>query len=82
VLSPFSYNSYDSVTILANAIKSVAYLDEDGNLVIPREALVDAVRGTAGYVGIGSYSCDEIGECNTEGPAFEMVFNGEWVVLD
>lgn len=80
VLSPFSYNSYDAVTILANAVKEVAFLGDDGNLYIPRGALVNAVRHTDGYVGIGSYSCDEVGECNTEGPAFERVINGEWVV--
>jgi len=82
VLSPFSYNSYDAVTILTNAVKAVAFLGEDGNLYIPRGALVAEVRGTTGYVGIGTYSCDAIGECNTEGPAFETVVNGEWVVLD
>ncbi len=82
VLSPFSYNSYDAVTILTNAVKSVAFLDADGNLNIPRGALVSEVRGTSGFVGIGSYSCDAIGECNVEGPAFEMIVNGEWVVLD
>jgi branched-chain amino acid transport system substrate-binding protein len=81
VLSPFSYNSYDAVTILANAVKSVAFLGEDGNLYIPRGALVAEVRGTTGFVGVGTYSCDEIGECNTEGPAFEQVIDGEWVVI-
>ncbi len=81
VLSPFSYNSYDAVTILANAVKAVAFVGEDGNLYVPRAALVAEVRGTAGFVGVGSYTCDAIGECNTEGPAFEQVVDGEWVVL-
>jgi hypothetical protein len=39
------------------------------------------VRGTSGFVGVGSYTCNEIGECNVEGPAFEQVVDGEWVVL-
>jgi branched-chain amino acid transport system substrate-binding protein len=81
VLSPFSYNSYDSVTILANAVKSVAFVGDDGNLYIPRGALVTEVRGTSGFVGVGSYTCNEIGECNVEGPAFEKVVDGEWVVI-
>ncbi len=81
VLSPFSYNSYDAVTILTNAVKSVAFLGDDGNLYIPRGALVDEVRGTSGFVGVGSYTCNEIGECNVEGPAFEQVVDGEWVVI-
>jgi branched-chain amino acid transport system substrate-binding protein len=81
VLSPFSYNSYDAVTILTNAVKSVAFLGDDGSLFIPRGALVAEVRGTSGFVGVGSYTCNEIGECNVEGPAFEQVVDGEWVVL-
>jgi branched-chain amino acid transport system substrate-binding protein len=81
VLSPFSYNSYDAVTILTNAVKSVGFVGADGNLYIPRGALVAEVRGTSGFVGVGSYSCDAIGECNTEGPAFEKVVDGEWVVI-
>jgi len=83
VLSPFSYNSYDSATILMQAVASVAFVGDDGSLYIPRAELVEAVRNTADYVGIGgTYTCSEIGECNSEGPAFETVVNGEWVVLE
>jgi len=83
VLSPYSYNSYDSATILMKAVASVAVLGDDGSLYIPRAELVETVRNTTDYVGIGgTYSCNEIGECNSEGPAFEQVVNGEWVVLE
>jgi branched-chain amino acid transport system substrate-binding protein len=83
VLSPYSYNSYDSSTILMKAVASVAFVGDDGSLYIPRAALVETVRNTTDYVGIGgTYTCNEIGECNAEGPAFETLLNGEWVVLD
>ncbi len=82
VLSPYSYNSYDSATILMQAVASVAFVGDDGSLYIPRAELVETVRNTADYVGIGgTYTCSEIGECNSEGPAFEQVVDGEWVVI-
>lgn len=81
-LSPYTYNSYDATLILTNAVKSVAFLGDNGSLYIPRGALVDAVRNTTEYIGIGTYTCNEVGECNTEGPAFERVINGEWVVIN
>lgn len=82
VLSPFSYNSYDCTTILANAVKAVAYVGDDGNLYVPRSEMAATVRGTSGYEGVsGAITCNEIGECNEEGPAFESIVDGEWVVL-
>ncbi len=80
VLSPFTWNGYDIVAALISAIKSVAIEGEDGNLYIPRGALVDAVRGLNGYEGLsGTITCNEVGECNTAGPTFYVVQNGTWV---
>ena len=81
-LSPFSYNSYDCTTVLAEAVKSVAFVGSDGSLYVPRSALVEMVRDTTAYVGIGgTYTCSDSGECNEEGPAFESIVDGEWVVI-
>jgi branched-chain amino acid transport system substrate-binding protein len=78
-LTPFSWHGYDVVSALIKAIKGVAVLAGDGNLYIPREALVQAVNGLSGYVGLtGEITCSG-GECNTAGPTFVIVENGEWV---
>jgi len=55
-------------------------LGGDGNLYVPRGALVEAVRGTTDYTGLsGAISCDEIGECSGSGPTFYLIQDGEWV---
>ncbi len=80
VLSPYSWNGYDMVAVLIHSVKQVAILGGDGNLYIPRGALVEAVRGLEGYEGLsGDITCDDVGECNTAGPTFYYVENGEWV---
>jgi branched-chain amino acid transport system substrate-binding protein len=79
-LSTFTWHGYDVVAALISAIESVAVKGGDGNLYIPREALVDAVNGLTGYQGLtGEISCSA-GECNTAGPTFLVVENGEWVL--
>ncbi len=79
-LSTFTWHGYDIVSALIEAIKSVAIKGGDGNLYIPREALVEAVNGISGYEGLtGDISCSG-GECNTAGPTFLVVQNGEWVL--
>jgi len=79
-VSTFSWHGYDVVDALIQQIKSVAILGEDGNLYIPREALIDAVNNMEGYQGLtGELSC-EGGECNATGPAFLVVEDGEWVL--
>jgi branched-chain amino acid transport system substrate-binding protein len=79
-LSPYSWTAYDSAATLAAAVKEVAVLGDDGNLYIPRGALVDAVRGLSDYQGIsGVVTCDEVGECSASGPTFYQDAGGEWV---
>lgn len=80
-LSPYTWNAYDSAAALTVAIKSVAVKGADGSLVIPRGALVDAVRNLKDYQGLsGVITCDSMGECNSSGPIFYMVKDGKWVV--
>jgi len=79
VLSAYTWNSYDAVGALIQAINSVAIVQGD-SLYIPRGALVAAVRGMKDYQGIaGVITCKENGECNASGPVFYIVKGGEWV---
>lgn len=79
-LSPFTWNAYDSTATLVSAIKQVAFKGDNGNLYIPRGALVDAVRGLKNFKGLsGTLSCDSVGECNASGPIFYVVKDGQWV---
>jgi branched-chain amino acid transport system substrate-binding protein len=76
-LSPFTWAGYDSAAALAAAVKQVAFLGSDGKLYVPRGALVDAVRHLTSYVGLsGTFSCNEVGECNTDKPSFVVVKDG------
>ena len=79
-ISTFTWHGYDVVDALVQAIKSVAILGEDGNLYIPREALVAAVNGMTGYEGLtGTLTCNG-GECNASGPSFQVVSEGAWII--
>lgn len=79
-LSPYTWNGYDCTAALISAVKSVAVLGDNGNLYVPRGALVTAVRTLTDYKGIGgTYTCDATGECNTLPPMFVVVKDGAWV---
>jgi branched-chain amino acid transport system substrate-binding protein len=79
-LSPYTWNAYDSAATLVAAIKQVATVGADGSLVIPRGALVEAVRTTSDFKGLsGTLTCDEKGECNASGPIFYVVKDGQWL---
>jgi branched-chain amino acid transport system substrate-binding protein len=78
-LSPFTWAGYDSAAGLIFAVKEVAVVGDNGNLYIPRGALVDAVRSLDNYVGLsGTFTCNEVGECNTDSPSFVVVKDGAW----
>jgi branched-chain amino acid transport system substrate-binding protein len=82
-LGPFHYHAYDSAMMLMQAIDKVAEVDADGNLVIDREALIEAVRTTADYDGLtGMLTCDEKGDCGAGSIAINLVENGEWVPVE
>ncbi len=79
-LSPYSWTGYDSVAVLIKAIESVAIKGSDGNLYIPRTALVTAVRNTKDYQGLsGTVTCSSNGECAKSGPTFYIDKGGKWV---
>jgi branched-chain amino acid transport system substrate-binding protein len=78
-LSAFSWSAFDTGKVLVAAVEKVAVVGDDGNLYVPRGALVNAVRNTD-YAGLtGLVKCNEVGECNASGPTFYIVENGEWV---
>jgi len=78
--SPYTWHGYDAVGVLIYAVKRVAILGADGNLYVPRGALVETVRTLQGYPGLtGEIGCNEVGECSTTGPSFYMIAGGEWV---
>ncbi|MGA2112649.1 MAG: branched-chain amino acid ABC transporter substrate-binding protein [Anaerolineales bacterium] len=80
-LSPYSWTGYDSAAVLIHVIEQVGIQGSDGNLYIPRGALVTAVRSISGYQGIaGVVTCDPTGECSASGPTFYQVKNGQWVI--
>jgi branched-chain amino acid transport system substrate-binding protein len=79
ILSTFSPHSYDATAILISGIEAVA-IEHGDNLIVPRKALADQVRGTEGYQGLtGQITCSEIGECAAASIVFVMAENGEWV---
>jgi branched-chain amino acid transport system substrate-binding protein len=79
LLSTFTPHSYDATTILINAIEQVA-IEHGDNLVVPRSALAEAVRGTSNYQGLtGSINCSDVGECAAASIIFVIAENGEWV---
>lgn len=79
-LSPYTWNGYDVAAILIKQIESVAVVGSDGNLYIPRGALVNAVRTMKDVKGLtGTFTCDATGECNASGPIWVIVKDGKWV---
>jgi branched-chain amino acid transport system substrate-binding protein len=78
-LSPYSWTAYDSAAVLIKDVESVAILGGDGNLYVPRSALIAAVRATSGYQGLsGKVTCDSTGECAASGPLFFVDKGGKW----
>ena len=64
--SGFHAHAYDAMNMLLNAIEAVAVVDGDGTVHIGRQALRDAMYGTADFAGLtGNLTCDANGDCAT-----------------
>ena len=68
--SGFHAHSYDATNMLLDAVEAVAEEQDDGSLVIGRQALRDALAAVEGYAGItGSLTCQDEspfkGDCAT-----------------
>lgn len=82
-LGPFHAQAYDAANVLLNAIAAVAELDDDGNLLIDREALISAIGATQDYPGVsGTISCQENGDCGSIIIAVFIAEDGEWVEVE
>jgi branched-chain amino acid transport system substrate-binding protein len=58
--SGFHAFAYDGTNILLDAIESVAVVDDDGTLHVGRQALRDAIKATAAYIGLtGRLDCSD-----------------------
>ncbi|NJN54762.1 MAG: ABC transporter substrate-binding protein [Anaerolineae bacterium] len=64
--SGFHGHAYDATNILLDAIEKVAIVGDDGTVLIPRQALRDAITATSGFNGVtGTLACNETGDCAT-----------------
>jgi branched-chain amino acid transport system substrate-binding protein len=63
-LAPFHAHAYDAANIVFAAIEEVAIQGDDGSLLIPRKALVDAMLATENFQGLtGNLTCSATGDC-------------------
>jgi branched-chain amino acid transport system substrate-binding protein len=63
-IGAFHAHAFDAFNILMDSMEQVAVEQPDGTLVVPKQALRDAVEATSGHEGLtGSLSCDEFGDC-------------------
>ncbi len=80
--APFHAHAYDATNMLLDAVAAVAMMDADGNLMIGRQALIDALGATSGMAGItGTITCDEFGDCADANIAISQVQDGAFVAL-
>ena len=81
-LSVFHAHAYDGTSMLLAAIEQVAQQDEDGTLHIGRQALRDALYGTADFDGItGVLNCNQYGDCADPQIAVNQIQDGAYVPL-
>jgi branched-chain amino acid transport system substrate-binding protein len=63
-ISIFHAHAYDAYMILKAAIEKVAIVQDDGTIIIPRQALRDAMYATTDFDGLtGNLSCTATGDC-------------------
>ena len=61
-------HAYDAISLLLDAIESVAVIDDDGTLHVDRQALRDQLYSTTDYPGLtGLLTCDQDGDCVSTG---------------
>ena len=78
-IGPYHATAYDAVGVMLDALEKVGTLDADGNLVIDRAALSQAIRDTTDYAGLtGTLTCDANGECGNAIVDVFVVQDGAW----
>jgi ABC-type transport system substrate-binding protein len=79
-LSVFHANAYDAANMIFDAVEKVGKTDADGNLLIGRQALRDALYTTKDFQGItGNLTCNENGDCADPKIAVYQITGGEYV---
>lgn len=74
-IQAFHAHAYDAAMMILTKIQEVG-VDQDGTLVIDRQALRDAIYATEGFEGItGTLTCDEFGDCAD--PKIDILRNTE-----
>ena len=64
--SGYHAHMYDAVRMLLHAISESAQVDAEGNLLIGKQAIRDALSAIEGFPGItGTLACGETGDCAT-----------------
>lgn len=82
-LGPYHAQAYDAANMILSALEAVAALDENGELVIDREALIKAVRETEDMEGVsGMINCEDNGDCGTVVIDIFRAEQGAWVKMD
>jgi len=78
-ISAFHAHAYDAAQMVFDAIEQVAQTDGEGNTLIGRQALRDALYGISGFEGItGNLSCNENGDCADPQIAVNQIQGGEY----
>jgi branched-chain amino acid transport system substrate-binding protein len=63
-ISIFHAHAYDAYMLIKQAIETVAIVQDDGTIIIPRQALRDAMYATENYDGLtGNLTCTPTGDC-------------------
>ena len=80
---PFNAHAYDAAAIIIAAIDSASEIDPDGNLLIRRSEVNDAIRANHGYQGVsGVIDFNEIGDGGQGTVGFQIVTDGEWAAVE
>jgi branched-chain amino acid transport system substrate-binding protein len=79
-VAAFHAHAFDATNMLFEAIEKSAKQDADGNLLIGRQALRDALYATSGLKGItGNITCNELGDCADPKITVNQIKNGQFV---
>ena len=78
--APYHSHAYDATMMVLDAVEHVAKREDDGTLVIGRQALRDTLYSTSEYEGItGTLTCDEFGDCADAQVSISVVKEREFV---
>jgi len=81
----FHAYAYDAMNMILDAIEAVGEIDENGDLVVDRAALMQYIRTYGAEEPVeglsGLLACDGTGECATGGIGFFQVVDGEYVAV-